>query len=106
LAPFMGTLGVAPTERRSSIPPGEHGGNIDLKDLVAGTALYLRVQVDGAIFFAGDGHALQGNGEVNLTALETSMRCDLHFTRHEGCSLKGPLAETARDYLVLGLDTD
>lgn len=106
LAPFMGTMGVAPLTRTSSIPPGPHGGNMDLKDLRPGATLYLPAQVDGGLFFVGDGHAMQGNGEVNLTALETSMQCELRFTRHENCRLQGPLAETGRDYLVMGLDAD
>ncbi len=106
LAPFMGLMGVAPTSRVSSIPPGSFGGNIDLKDLRPGAFLYLPVQVPGALFFTGDGHAAQGNGEVNLTALETAMTVTLRFVLHRHSALRSPMAETAEHYLVLGLHED
>lgn len=106
LRPFMGILAVAPTSRVSSIPPGRFGGNIDLKHLVAGTRLYLPVQVAGALFFTGDGHGVQGNGEVNLTALETSMTATLEFVLHKEGTAEWPMAETPTHYIVLGLDED
>ena len=106
LAPFMGTMGVAPTTRVSSIPPGVFGGNIDLKDMRPGARLYLPVQVPGALFFVGDGHAAQGNGEVSLTGLETSMRGCFRFRVHKAAGIAWPTAETADHYLVLGLDED
>ncbi len=106
LRPFMGIMGVAPRTRVSSIPPGRHGGNIDLKDLEPGARLYLPVQVPGALFFTGDGHGVQGNGEVNLTALEASMTATLEFVLHKRRSPDWPMAETPAHYLVMGLDED
>ncbi|GAA5236434.1 acetamidase [Verticiella sediminum] len=106
LAPFMGIMGVAPRTRVSSIPPGAFGGNLDLRWLTAGARLYLPVQVAGALFFVGDGHAAQGDGEVDLTALETSMQGRFQFILHKQCPQAWPLAETRDDYLVLGLHED
>ena len=106
LRPFMGILAVAPTSRVSSIPPGRFGGNIDLKHLVPGARLYLPVQVPGALFFTGDGHGAQGNGEVNLTALETSMTTRLEFVLHKRRALAWPMAETPSHYIVMGLNED
>lgn len=106
LQPFMGIMAVAPTEKVSSIPPGKFGGNIDLKDLTAGARLYLPVQVPGALFFTGDGHGAQGDGEVNLTGLETSMVTRLQFVLHKQCDQTWPLAETSDHYIVMGLDED
>lgn len=106
LDPFMGTMGVAPREKVSSIPPGSFGGNLDLKDLRPGATLYLPVQVPGALFFTGDGHAMQGNGEVNLTALETAMTATMRFVLHKRSALRAPIAETAQHYIVLGLHED
>lgn len=106
LRPFMGIMGVAPTTRVSSIPPGRFGGNIDLKHLTPGARLYLPVQVPGALFFTGDGHGVQGNGEANLTALETSMTATLAFVLHKQRTPAWPMAETATHYIVMGLDED
>lgn len=106
LRPFMGIMAVAPTSRVSSIPPGRFGGNIDLKHLVPGARLYLPVQVPGALFFTGDGHGVQGNGEVNLTALETSMTTRLEFVLHPRRTLAWPMAETPSHYIVMGLNED
>jgi acetamidase/formamidase len=82
LRPFFGSMGVAPPRsagRVNSRPPGYHGGNFDNKDLVAGTVLYLPVHVRGALFSAGDGHAAQGHGEVNGTAIEAALRGRFQF---------------------------
>lgn len=106
LAPFMGIMGVAPTTEVSSIPPGPFGGNIDLKHLRPGSRLYLPVQVPEALFFVGDGHGVQGHGEVNLTALETSLTGVFTFVLHRDCPLEGPVAETPQAYLPMGLDPD
>lgn len=106
LAPFMGTMGVAPTRRVSSIPPGPFGGNLDLKDLRPGAVLYLPVQVAGAQLFVGDGHAAQGHGEVNLTGLESSMTGTFRLVLHKRCNLAWPMAETEAHYIAMGLDAD
>ena len=77
LHPFFGSMGVAPPKeagRWNSAPPWMHGGNLDNKDLVAGAVLFLPVHVKGALFEIGDGHAAQGNGEVDITAIETSLK--------------------------------
>src|SRR5262249_526491 len=82
LRPFFGSMGVAPPPsagRISSGPPGVHAGNLDNKELVAGTKLFIPVHVPGALFAVGDGHAAQGNGEVNITAVETSLHGTLQF---------------------------
>jgi acetamidase/formamidase len=105
LAPFLGFMAVAPRDDgpHNSIPPGPHGGNIDLKDLVAGTTLYLPIWNDGALFYAGDGHALQGNGEVDVTALEVSFdeaRLRLTVLAHGPVEL--PRAETPSAWITLG----
>ena len=115
LAPFLGTMGVAVSgdQRPHSVPPGAHGGNIDINLLVEGTALYLPVQVAGALAYVGDPHFAQGDGEVALTALEASLRATLRFDvipRAEALAefgeVTGPLVRTA-DYLVpTGLDPD
>ncbi len=109
LHPFFGSMGIAPPiamGRVSSVPPGVYGGNMDNKYLVAGTTLYLPVNAEGALFEVGDGHAGQGDGEVDITAMETSLigtfqfvvRKDLHFT--------GPRAETPTEYLTRGMNAD
>jgi acetamidase/formamidase len=108
LAPFLGIMGVAVAggERPHSVPPGVHGGNIDVNLLTAGSTLYLPVQVEGALAYVGDPHFAQGDGEVSLTAMEASLRARLRFEvipRARALAafgeLAGPLAETA-DYLV------
>jgi len=106
LAPFMGIMSVAPADKVSSVPPGRFGGNIDLKYLTSGSRLYLPVLVEGGLFFTGDGHGAQGNGEVNLTALETSLSGSFQFVLHKNCPRAWPLAETPEYYFALGLDTD
>jgi acetamidase/formamidase len=105
LRPFFGVLGVAPpamTGRVSSGPPWIHTGNMDNKDLVAGTTLYMPVHVKGALFSAGDGHAAQGDGEVCLTALETSLRGTFQLTMRKDMKLRWPRAETPTHYVTMG----
>jgi acetamidase/formamidase len=109
LHPFFGSMGVAPppaSGRVNSAPPGIHGGNLDNKDLVVGTTLYLPVHVPGALFFVGDGHAGQGNGEVDITALETSLVGNLEFIVHHDEHLTVPRAETPTHYISMGLNED
>lgn len=109
LRPFLGILGVAPEEpgpHPSSIP-GRFGGNIDLTDLVVGTTLRLPVLRPGAGFYAGDAHALQGDGEVNQTALETAMsRARLRLLLERDHPLRWPQAETAAHVITLAVDED
>ena len=109
LAPFFGSIGVVPPPlvgRISSRPPGWHGGNLDNKDLVAGTVLYLPVHVPGALLSIGDGHALQGDGEVTGTALETSLRGTFELRVLKGRRLRWPRAETPTHYITMGLHED
>jgi acetamidase/formamidase len=109
LAPFFGSIGVAPNllvGRISSGPPGPHAGNMDNKELVAGSTLYLPVHVPGALLSLGDGHAMQGDGEVTLTALETSLRGTVQVTVRKGKRLNWPRAETPTHYIAMGLNPD
>ena len=115
LAPFLGTMGVAVAgdQRPHSVPPGEHGGNIDINLLVEGTVLYLPVQVAGALAYVGDPHFAQGDGEVALTALEASLRATLRFDvvpRAEALAafgeFTGPLVRTDEYLVPTGLDPD
>ena len=109
LAPFWGSIGVAPhplVGRISSGPPGPHAGNLDNKELVAGSTLYIPVQVPGALLSMGDGHAMQGDGEVTLTALETSLRGTVQVAVRRGMHLRWPRAETPTHYIAMGLHTD
>ena len=109
LRPFFGCLGTAPPPawgRITSIVPRAHGGNIDLKELVAGTTLFLPVFAPGALFSAGDGHGAQGDGEVNVTAIETALSGTLEFRLHGGAGRGWPRAETPTHYITLGLDPD
>lgn len=105
LHPFFGSMGVAPPPdfgRIDSAPPGIHAGNMDNKELVAGSTLYLPVWAPGALFEIGDGHAGQGNGEVDITALETSLDGTLQFIVHKGTHQKYPRAETPTHYISMG----
>ena len=105
LHPFFGSMGVAPPEaygRIDSAPPGIHAGNMDNKELVVGTTLYLPVHARGALFEIGDGHAGQGNGEVDITALETSLTGTVQFLVHKGTQQKYPRAETPTHYISMG----
>lgn len=110
LAPFFGSVGVAPSPMLGRIdtgPPSDHhGGNFDLKELVAGSILYLPVRVNGALISFGDGHAVQGDGEVALTALETSLRGTVQIILHKDRTLLRPRAETPTHWITFGLHTD
>jgi acetamidase/formamidase len=105
IRPFMGVMGNAPAEpgRHSTTPPRRVGGNIDCRELVVGTTLLLPVEVEGALFSVGDGHAAQGDGEVGQTAVECGMeRVELRFGVRRGLVLDGPEAETPAGYVTLG----
>jgi acetamidase/formamidase len=109
LRPFYGSMGVAPSPeagRISSNPPGRYAGNMDNKELVAGSTLYIPVFAPGALFEIGDGHVAQGDGEVDQTAIETSLRGKLQLTVRKGMKLNWPRAETATDYISMGADPD
>lgn len=115
LAPFLGTMGVAVAgdERPHSVPPGTHGGNIDINLLVEGTTLFLPVQVEGAMAYVGDPHFAQGDGEVALTALEASLRATLRFevipadaARAAFGHVTGPLVRTPEFLVPTGMDPD
>ncbi len=109
LRPFFGSMGVAPAPeagRVSSNPPGRHAGNLDNKELVVGSTLYIPVFVPGALFFIGDGHAAQGDGEVDQTAIETSLRGRVQLTVRKGMRLTWPRAETATDFITMAADPD
>jgi acetamidase/formamidase len=109
LRPFFGSMGVAPVPdagRVSSVPPGRHAGNLDNRELVAGSTLYIPIFVRGALFEIGDGHAAQGDGEVDQTAIETSLRGHLQLTVRKDMKLTWPRAETATDYISMATDPD
>ncbi|MFQ5912555.1 MAG: acetamidase/formamidase family protein [Nitrospinota bacterium] len=109
LSPFFGILGVAPPANYGRIPsfqPREHGGNMDNKDLVAGTTLYLPIWNKGALFSAGDGHGVQGDGEVCLTAIETCMTGTFDLIVRKDLSLRIPRAESPTHYITMGFDPD
>ena len=109
LHPFFGSIGVAPPPgagRVNSAPPWVQGGNLDNKDLVAGTILYLPVWAKGALLEVGDGHAGQGDGEVDITALETSLTGTFQLTVRKDMHLRWPRAETPTHYITMGLNDD
>jgi acetamidase/formamidase len=118
LAPFMGTMAVAPEAPavgqpgvtvvgvQSSRPPGPYGGNLDIKLLTAGAKLYLPVFKSGALFYTGDPHGVQGDGEVSGTALEQSNTGVFRFVLHKGVGSRMPRAETPTHYLSIGIDVD
>src|SRR4029077_4483411 len=109
LAPFFGSIGVAPPPlvgRISSGPPGWHGGNLDNKDLVVGSTLYLPVHARGGLLSIGDGHGMQGDGEVTGTALETSLRGTFEVRVRKGQRIRWPRAETPTHYISRGLHED
>ena len=109
LRPFFGSIGVAPAPdagRVSSNPPGRHAGNLDNRELVAGSTLYIPIFVRGALFEIGDGHAAQGDGEVDQTAIETSLRGRLRLTVRKDMKLTWPRAETTTEYISMATDPD
>jgi acetamidase/formamidase len=116
LKPFQGTLGLAPPEGyfaplkpgvTSSVPPGPHGGNLDLSELSEGSVLYLPVWKPDALLYTGDSHAVQGDGEICLTALETRMQeLRIQVVLHKQKDFKWPVAETETHWIVVGLDKD
>ncbi len=108
LHPFFGSMGVAPPgdAKLNSAPPWIHAGNMDNKELVAGTTLYIPVHQPGALFEVGDGHAGMGNGEVDVTAMETSLTGVFQFIVHKNVSLRWPRAETPASYITMGFNED
>jgi acetamidase/formamidase len=109
LHPFFGSMGVAPDEAQGRInsgPPGDFAGNIDNKEMVAGTKLFIPVHAAGALFEVGDGHAGQGNGEVDITAMETSLSGTFQFIVRKDMHLKWPRGETPTHWIAMGLDPD
>jgi acetamidase/formamidase len=117
LAPFMGIMAVAPDPVvgepgvtvpgvQASRPPGLFGGNLDVKDLTAGSTLYLPVLQPDALFYVGDPHSAQGDGEVSGTAIEQSLTGTFRFVLHEDRELTAPRAETATHYVLMGIDLD
>ena len=109
LHPFFGSMGDAPPDasgRISSAPPWMHAGNLDNKYLVAGTTLYIPVNAPGALFWAGDGHAGQGDGEVDITAMETSLVGTFQLIVRKDMHLLWPRAETPEYYMTMGINAD
>jgi acetamidase/formamidase len=109
LGPFQGTFATAPAQGGvvSSVPPGQHAGNIDLCELTEGSTLYIPVWQPGAKLYTGDSHAAQGDGEVNNQALESAMReVRVQVVLHKHVPWRWPMAETATHWLVLGIDAD
>ncbi|HEX4498355.1 MAG TPA: acetamidase/formamidase family protein [Thermoanaerobaculia bacterium] len=109
LHPFFGSMGVAPAPelgRVSSNPPGKHAGNLDNRELGVGSTLFIPIFAPGALFEIGDGHAAQGDGEVDQTAIETSLRGRIQLTVRKDLKLTWPRAETATDYISMATDPD
>jgi len=109
LRPFFGSMGIAPPPsagRIDSAPPWMHAGNMDNKELIAGTILYIPVHAKGALFEVGDGHAGQGNGEVDITAMETFLTGTFKFIVHKDRHLLWPRAETPTTYISMGFSPD
>ncbi len=106
LAPFLGVLGMPPDEPgvHPTVPPRRSGGNIDCKELVAGTTLYLPIPVDGALFSAGDGHAAQGDGEVSGTAIEAPVEAQVTLDVRDDLALEWPIARIDGAWLTFGFD--
>jgi acetamidase/formamidase len=109
MAPFFGQLAVAPAAifgRQNSKEPREFGGNLDCKELTTGSTIFLPVWNEGALFSTGDGHAAQGDGEVDGTAIETALSGTFEFNVKKKLGWKMPRAETSTHYITFGLDTD
>jgi acetamidase/formamidase len=116
LSPFQGTLGLAPPDGfypavspgvTSSVPPGPHAGNTDLREMSEGSTMFIPVWKPGALIFTGDSHAVQGDGEINLSALETGMKeLRIQVVLHKQKNFAWPVAETSTHWITLGLDKD
>jgi acetamidase/formamidase len=109
LSPFMGIMAVMPPEALANTrPPGIYGGNMDFNRLTVGARLYLAVHQSGALFYTGDSHAVQGDGEINGTAIEASLSPVLQFIVHKGAgaAMKWPRAEDDANWYVIGMDFD
>jgi acetamidase/formamidase len=109
LGPFFGVMGVAPPASWgviSTLPPRRNGGNLDNKELVAGTTLYLPIFVEGALFSVGDGHGAQGDGEVSINAVETGLTGTFRLTLRDDMKLEWPMAETPTHILTMAFDPD
>jgi acetamidase/formamidase len=116
LKPFQGTLGLAPPDGyfpslspgvTSSVPPGPHAGNLDLSELSEGSTLYVPVWKPGGLIYTGDSHAVRGDGEICLTAVETRMKeVQIQVFLHKQKSLAWPVAETQSHWIIMGLDKD
>jgi len=109
LKPFFGIMAVAPTPAWGMInspPPRRNGGNLDNKELVAGTTLYLRIHADGALFSCGDGHGVQGDGEVCITAIETGLIGTFELIVRDDLTLEWPMAETPTHVMTMAFDPD
>lgn len=116
LKPFQGTLGVAPPDGyypplspgvTSSVPPGPHAGNLDLNEMSEGSTVFIPVWKAGALIYTGDTHAVQGDGEICLTGLETSLReMRIQVVLHKQKNFAWPIAETSTHWILLGLDKD
>ena len=103
IQPFFGILGVATAQTsRSSVPPGSYGGNIDNRELQAGSRIFLPVFVPGALLSIGDGHSAQGDGEINVTAIETSMNGTIQIKLRKDLKFTSPIAETPTHIITLG----
>jgi acetamidase/formamidase len=108
LRPFFGSIGVAPAPaigRVSSNPPSRHAGNLDNKELIAGSTLYIPVFVKGALLKVGDGHAAQGDGEVDQTGLETNLKGRIQVVVRKDMKLEWPRGETPTHWIAMGTDT-
>jgi acetamidase/formamidase len=109
LKPFFGIMAVAPPPEWGEVPsppPRRNGGNLDNKELIAGTTLYLPIHVDGALFSAGDGHGVQGDGEVCITAIETGLIGTFELHVRDDMQLEWPLAETPTHMITMAFDPD
>ncbi len=107
LDPFFGVMGVMPEKAQSSTPPGPFGGNLDLKYLTKGASAFFPVQAEGALFYAGDAHSAQGNGEVGQTAIETAgLTGTLQVILHKGLKIGWPMAQTPGSVIITGMDED
>ena len=109
LQPFFGVMAVAPPAAWGSVstlPPRRNGGNLDNKELVAGTTLYLPIHVDGALFSVGDGHGVQGDGEVCVTAIETGLVGTFELIVRDDMALDWPMAETPTHVMTMAFDPD